>query len=279
MWWFTLFPFLVGPCAALAGVFTWMLTSGRKPEDGELVKDFLVALTMLLMASFAITRTDWVRSRFDEGYQARAAYLQMPVHVALKEHRPDEWKQMELVAVQAFDEMVPPKVVLAQTRMHYPGLARRLLGTAQGGAVLAYAEALVPVLDQLRSSAPAQCVRMAWPQIAADPFDPSPRLSAAVNLAYEQAVARVVAENTASAVKGAWKAEASASLQELQAGLEQVRAETAEKHGDAVAQLHTLAVAEMEPAAACAATSELIARTLKLEPRVAGAVLKQLLKG
>ena len=279
MWWLSLFPFLVAPCAALAGLFTWMLTSGRKPEDGELLKDFVVALAMVLMASFALTRTEWVRSRFDEGYQARVAYLKMPVHVALREHRPDEWKQMELMAVEAFDSLVPPKVVLQQTRMHYPGLARKMMETAQGPAVIAYAEALVPVLDQLRASDPAKCVRLAWPQLGADPFDPSPRLSGPVNLAYENAVARLVAENSTSAVKTGWKPEPSASLQELQAGLDEVRAATAEKHGEAVAQLHTRAVAEMDPAAACAATSELVARAAKLEPRVARAVLIQLLKG
>jgi hypothetical protein len=279
MWWFSLFPFLVAPCAALAGVATWMLTSGRKPQDGELVKDFLVALTMLLLASFAITRTDWVRSRFDQGYQARVAYVKMPVHVALKVHRPEEWKQMELGAVQAFDDLVPPAAVLTQTRKNYLGLARKLMGTAQGGAVLAYAEALVPALDQLRSSGPSRCVRLAWPQVPADAFDPSPRLTAPVNLAYEQAVARLLAENTTSAVKGAWKAEPSASLQEVQAGLDAVRAATAEKHGEAATQVHTIAVADMDPVAACAATSELISRTLKLEPRVARAMLTQLLKG
>jgi hypothetical protein len=120
---------------------------------------------------------------------------------------------------------------------------------------------------------------MAWPQVPADPFDPSPRLSAPVNLGYEKAVAQLVAENTTSAVKGAWKAEATASLQELQAGLDEVRNATAAKHGEAVAQLHTLAVADMNPQAACAATSELVTRTLQLEPHVARAVLKQLLKG
>jgi hypothetical protein len=279
MWWFSLFPWLVGPCAALAGIVTWKLTSGRKPTEGELVKDFAVALGLFLMVSFALTRSEFIRSRFDEGYQAGVAYLEMPVHVALREHRPDEWKPMEAAAVQAFDAQVPPKLVLEQTRKHYLGLARKMMGTAQGGAVLAYGEALVPVLDQLRASDPARCVRMAWPQVPAEPFDPSPRLSPPVNLAYEQAVARLVAENTVSAVQGAWKAEAGASLTEVQAGLDEVRKATAEKHGEAATQLHTIAVAEMDPVAACAATSELIARTLKLDPRVARAILKQLLKG
>jgi hypothetical protein len=279
MWWVSLFPFLVAPCAALAGLFTWRLTSGRKPTEGELVKDFLVALAMLLMASFAITRTEFVRSRFDAGYQARVAYLKMPVHVALRDHRPEEWKKMEAVAVQAFDHLVPPAQVLTQTRMHYPGLARNMIATAQGSAVLAYAEALVPVLDQLRTADPVQCVRLAWPQVAGDPFDPSPRLSGPVNLAYEKAVAQLVAENSTSVLKGAWKAEAGASTQEVQAALDEVRAGVAQKYGEAAGRLHTRAVADMNPATACAATSELLSRTLKLEPRVARAALTQLLKG
>lgn len=279
MWWFSLFPFLVAPCAALAGVAIWMLTGDRKPSDGELVRDFLVALAMLLLVSFAVTRTEFIRSRFDAGYQARVAYLKMPVHVALRQHRPEEWKQMELVAVQAFDELVPPAAVLAQTRKNYPLLARKIMATAQTGAVLAYAQALVPVLDELRVSDPPKCVRLAWPQVPADASDPSARLSGPVNLAYEQAIARLVAENTTSAVKGAWKAEPSASLQEVQAALDEVRKATAEKHGEAANQVHTIGVADMDPVAACAATSELIARTLKLEPRVARAVLTQLLKG
>ncbi|MEJ5989386.1 hypothetical protein WG902_05265 [Ramlibacter sp. PS3R-8] len=279
MWWFSLFPWLVAPCAALAGVAVWLLTGDRKPSDGELLRDFLVALAMLLMVSLAITRTEFIRSRFDEGYQGRVAWLKMPVHVALRQHRPDEWKQMHGVAVQAFDALVPPATVLTQTRKQYPALARKMIATAQTGAVMAYAQALVPALDELRVSDPPKCVRLAWPQVPADAFDASLRLSGPVNLAYEQAIARLVAENTASAVKGAWKTEPTASLQEVQASLDEVRKATAEKHGDAANQVHTIGVADMDPVAACAATSELIARTLKLEPRVARAVLTQLLKG
>lgn len=115
MWWLKLYPFLLVPCAALAGLFTWSLARGHRPQDGELLKNFIIALAMLLMLSAGLSRTEFARSRWDEGYQARMQYLDWPVHAALREHRPDEWKQMEAVAVRAFDELVPPQVVYTQT--------------------------------------------------------------------------------------------------------------------------------------------------------------------
>lgn len=279
MWWFKLYPFLAPPCAALAGLFTWSITRGRRPEDGELLRHFLVALGMLLLASAAITRTEFVRSRYDEGFKARGAYLAMPVHDALRVHRPDEWKQVEQIALKAFDEQVPPATVVTQTRAQYLGLARRMMENAQGTAVTAYAQALVPALEELRTTQPALCVRMAWAHVPGEPFDLGPRVSAPVNAGYERAVARLVAENSTSAVPGSWKPEPRASLREVQAGFVEIRDAAAERYGPVVAQLPTAAVAQADPSAACGATIDVLTRALALEPPVARAILTQLLRG
>lgn len=278
MWWFKLYPYLLVPCAALAGLFTWSFTRGRAPSDGELLKNFVIALAMLLMLSAGISRTEFARSRWDEGYQARVSYLGWPVHAALREHRPEEWKQMEAVAVRAFDELVPPQLVFAQTRMHYLGLARRMMESAQDSAVLAYAQALVPVLEELRTSDPKACVRMAWQHAGGEPFDVSPKLSAAVNEAYERAVARLVAQNATSAKSASeWKPEPRAGLAEVRAAVVELVEPIRARHGVGPEELMSRGVAQLDPAAACGATIAFFQGVLAADAIVARTLFKQVL--
>jgi hypothetical protein len=279
MWWFKLYPFLVMPCAAAAGLFTWSFTRGRQPGDRKLLQNFLVALVMLLMISAGLSRTEFVRSRWDEGYQAQQAYLVMPVHVAMREHRPDDWTKLEQVALKAFDSQVPPDTVLTQTRMHYLGLARRMMDGATGTALLAYAEGLVPVLEQLHKTEPRLCVRMAWYHVPAEPFDVGAKLPQPVNDGWERGVAQLIAHNSTSAKNSTnWKPEASAALEEVRAALAEMGEPIRTRHGLAPEELFTPAVAQFEPAAACGASTELIKRSLALEPALARTLLGHILK-
>jgi hypothetical protein len=279
MWWFKLYPFLLVPCATIAGLFTWSFTRGRKPQDRELLQNFVVALVMLLMITAGLSRTEFVRTRWDEGYQARLAYMAMPVHVALREHRPDDWAQLEKVAVTAFDGLVPPEAVLTQTRMHYLGLARRMMDATTGSALIAYAQALVPVLEHLQSADPKLCVRMALHHVTGEPFDVAPRLPVAVNDAWERAVAQLVAQNSGSAKNGAtWKPQPSAAVEEVRAALADMSEPMRTRHGLLPEELFSPAVARFDPAAACGASTEMIRRVLAHEPVLARTLLSHMLK-
>ena len=278
MWFFKLYPYILVPSAAGAGFFTWILTRGRKPDDGELMKNFLVALAMLMMIAAGLSRTEFARSRWDEAYKAQVAYLAMPVHVALRDHRPDEWKQVEQITLKAFDEL-PPQAVIGQTRAQYLPLARRMMENAQGTAIIAYAEALVPVLEHLQKTEPRLCVRMAWAHVPSEPFDVAPKLPGPVNDGYERAVARLIAENSTSAVNASkWKPQESATLEELRTALIEMGEPFRARHGIAPEELFTPAVAQFDPAAACAASADLFKRALALEPVVARTLLTRMLR-
>lgn len=282
MTWLALFPIFVPACALLAGVFTWTITRGERPDDGELLRHFLVALAMLLLVSYAITTTDAVKERLNPSIKARKTLEELHVHVALKEHLPAEWQPIEQEMAAALSAQVPLPQVMSQMRTHYLRLVRRLLPFSRSPAVLAYGEALLPALRELQPVDAGLCLRLAWPRAGA-PFDASGRLSAPVAFAYEAAVAQVVEQNSLAVTRDG-KARppeppgAFASLGELQAGYAAIGEAMEPRFGAAVGQLHTPGVTDLDPAVACAATIELISRSLAQPPGVARALLTNLLR-
>ena len=52
--WLAFYPWLLAPlCAVGAGLVTWALVRGVRPDDGELLRHFLVAFGMCLLLSVA----------------------------------------------------------------------------------------------------------------------------------------------------------------------------------------------------------------------------------
>jgi len=182
----------------------------------------------------------------------------------------------------ALAAQVPLPQVLSQMRTHYLRLVRRLLPFSRGPAVLAYGEALLPALRELQPVDAGLCLRLAWPQ-AGPPFDVSGRLSAPVALAYEAAVAQMVEQNRLAVIRDG-KARpkeppgAFASPEESWAGYAAIREAMEPRLGAAVVQLRTTGVSELDPAVACAATIELISRSLAQPPGLARTLLTNLLR-
>jgi hypothetical protein len=281
MWWFKLYPFIAPPCAALAGLVTWWTTRGRPMHDGTLLRHFLAALVLLLVAAAGVTRTETFRAKYDPSYEARRQFPRMPVHQAMKQYKPGDWAPVEKAVYRAFDDMVPPGQVLADVRAQYLPLARGLMTTTRASATLAYAEALLPVLQELQASDPQKCVRMAWRNAGGAPFDISGLVRPEVMRGYEEAVAAMIRQDSVrSAMPSEWKPEEMAGTAEMTSAYVEVSRSLLGRHEPTLAaSLPTPAITRFDPAAACAATRELLSRVLVQRPPVARSLVRELLRG
>lgn len=282
LFWLGLYPLYIAPgCAALAGAFTWLFGRRQRLDDGVLLRDFLAFMALLLLGSYAIVSSDAVKERLDPSIGIRRELEAMPVPAALRKHLPARWEPVERGIGQALDAGATAPQLLAQLRPQYLPLARELLPFAPEPAVRAYAEALLPALQELRASDAPLCVQLAWPRAGGAPFDAGAKLGAATYRDYELAVAGLVASSTLSVAK-AQEAPGGdpepLSLQRLQAGYAAVRDAMEPRFGPVTGQLHTPAVAGLDPAVACTATIELLSRSMQQPPPLARGLLVNLLR-
>jgi len=256
------------------------MTRRQRPQDGELVRHFLVVMAMLSLVAAGFLSSDWVARKLDPSIEARERFQAMPVHVALRQHMPFEWERIEKAAEADLQARIPLVVVTAESRKLYPVLARRLLPFGERDAALAYAEAVLPVLQELRAVDPALCVGFAWPKAAAKPFDLNAHLAADTAAAYEAAVARLVTMNELATPKPppSFAPPGSNQLQDMQQAYRAIREAMEPRYGEAVQQLHTNAVGTLDPKLACGATIELLSRALQEKPAVARSLTTELLR-
>lgn len=277
--WLALLPLFILPaCAALGGLVTWALTRGEKPEDGVLLRTFLVSTLMFVLVSVAVPRTEWFRDRYDPLTKARKVLHAHPVNAALRDHKAWEWKEIDEAMAAAAVQGIPPAQILAPMRVRHMALARKYMPWAPGVTVNRQGEALLAAMQELRAAQPELCVRLAWPRAGA-PFDVVPHLSPATAAAYEAALAEIVARADLS--HGAHERyvqqnpdNAGVGVNELQAGFVPVREKLQAVHGDIVRKLWTPEVVGIEPGAACDMSIALYAETLAQEPRLSHSLLR-----
>lgn len=278
MWWFTLSPYIVPSSATAAGLFTWLMTRGRRPSDGDLLKHFLVALMLLLVASAGVMQLDSVRNRWDPGTKARAEFMAQPLHQAWKRHYPDEWKPLETAATVSFNQGQDLATVMTQARSIHPLLARKLLPSAQGTAVLGYADALVPVMHELKTLDAPLCVRLAWRHVSEQPFDYGARVPADLQAGYQAAIVQLMASNS-TAKDNSWKPEVGSSVGEAQQAWAGIVANMPARYANLMQALHTQDVLKFEPAVVCEASIQAIQQAAALPAPVARQLLVMLLAG
>lgn len=279
--WVAVFPFVVAPvCAAGSGLVTWVLTRGRRPEDGELLRHFLVVLGLFLLGSLLVVRTDAVQERLDPGIRYKRELLASPLPAAMREHQPGDWRQIEQAVDAALAAGAQPAQVNAVLWPRLVAQAREAIAFSRPPAPRVYAQGLLAAMDELRTSEPALCVRLAWPRAQGGPFDPSSKLSGQALRVYEAGLVALVRHNSNSlntppAPRGSWSG---VRPEDLQSGYAGVREAMAGRHGDVVPKLHTAEVSSVEPARACEASMELLRRTLALPAPLGDRLLLELLR-
>jgi hypothetical protein len=278
MWWLSLSPYIVPSSATAAGLFTWLVTRGRRPSDGDLLRHFLVALLLLLVASAGVMQLDSVRNRWDPGTKARTEFMAMPLHQAWKRHFPNEWKPLETAAIVSFTNGQDLPAVMAQVRGLHPLLARKMLPSAQGTAVIGYADALVPVMHQLKTADAPLCVRMAWRHVSEQPFDYGAGVSPEVQAAYQAAIVQVLASNS-RAQEGSWKPEVGASQRQAVEAWTTIVANMPARYANLMQALHTPEITKFDPAVVCEASIQALSQAAAQPAPVARELLVMLLAG
>lgn len=279
--WMVLFPFVIGPASAVvAGGITWAVTRGERPQDEDLLRHFLVILAMVLMASYAALSTDTVKERLDPSIRQRRELHAMPLQLAMKEHFPSAWPELEKEIEPLLAAGMPARRVQAALWPKYVARVRQLLPFSAPPAPRGYAEGLVPAMQELKDRDPAACVRLAWAAAPGGPVDPSAVLSAEALAGYQAGLLGVMQRNTQSVSP---KAQAARNwnthkLEELQAAYRAIEEAMAPRYGDATAKLRTPAVAQLDPVMACAASIELLQRAQRLPPGLSDWLLIGLLR-
>jgi hypothetical protein len=217
---------------------------GKPPNRRRVLRDLLVGALMIVTLWVAVPRTEWYRIRYDEVTRTESALAAHPVNVALREHKPREWKPLEEELRTAAAAGVTDAELLGRMRMHHLKLARHYVIYAPASSVIRYGEAVLPALRELQAVDPALCVRLASAR-AAPAFDPVAHLDPHTASDYEAAVAELVA-----------------------------RGET----GDAVSPMAMEPRPDSDPSRACAASIELLAGALRQEPAQARRAIANLLR-
>jgi hypothetical protein len=281
--WLALLVLLILPvCAGLGGAVTWWLTRREQPEDGTLVKHFVVATAMFLVASTALVRAEWVQDRYDPVRKANKALATLPAHVAMAAGKPAEYVQLEAEFAAAARAQVPIPNILAAARIAHMRLARQYLPWAPGRTTLRYARAVLPALQELRVADPAACVRLAWP-LAGGAFDLDGRVSEPVARELQEAMGEILSRadlqhGAAERLRRDDPASQHYDLGELQLTYAGLRTELEQRHGDLVGKLHTPAITELPPGRACAATIDLFSGALRQKPAIARGLLGNMLR-
>lgn len=280
--WLAVFPFLVAPvCAVGAGLATWVLTRGRRPEDGELLRHFLVVLGLLVLLSLVVVRTDAVQEKLDPGIRYKRELLATPLPAAMREHRPADWREIEAAVDAALAAGAQPAQVSAVLWPRLITETRQAVAFSAPPAPRAYAQGLLAGMQELQPLEPALCVRLAWPRAQGGAFDPTAKLSAQALQAYETGLVALLRHNSTSVqatpqTRSGWGLVRPEELQSAYAG---IREAMAARHGDAVPKLHTAEISALEPARACSASMELLRRALALPAPLGDRILVELLRG
>lgn len=279
--WMALFPFIFAPvCALGAGVITWAMTRSQRPEDGDLLRHFLVVMALLLMVSYAVTTTDAVKESLNPQIKARRDLFAMPVHAAMREHLPADWAPVEQKMDEALAAGVTAEQIGALLRTQYLAVLRRQLPFSTGAAVHGYAQALLPALQELQPTHPELCLQLAWARAPGAPFDLRTKVSAPAAAAHEAAIAQVIAQSELSVTRDRGKRQApdGGSLEEMQAAYAAIREAMEPRYGAATSLLHTPAVAQLQPGVACDATIELLSRAMQQPEGSAQRLLRNMLR-
>ncbi|MDB5912276.1 MAG: hypothetical protein JWP22_951 [Ramlibacter sp.] len=217
---------------------------GKPPNRRRVLRDLIIGSMMIVMLWVAIPRTEWYRLRYDEVTRTESALSMHPVNLALREHRPAEWKPIEEELRRAAAVGATESALLARMRVHHLKLARHYLIYAPADTVVRYGEAVLAALRELQAIDPDLCVRLAWAK-AGPAFDPVGHLDPHTASDYEAAIAEII-----------------------------VRSDT----GDAVGSTRTEDVRDADPALACADTIGLMERALRQEPPLARRSLANMLR-
>jgi hypothetical protein len=158
--------FLMPACAMVTGAVVASTSAKSAPDDGALVRDFMVILGILLLLVFGIGRLEFVRMRTDPQFRLQTQLAAHPVYAALKRSPEDQKALHDFLMGQSAQGKSLPEAFL-QARPLLTKLATERLGEADQDAVIGWGQLTVDTLKELANRDPMLC----YQAMALQPLD------------------------------------------------------------------------------------------------------------
>ena len=156
-----LFPILFVPvCAICAGLLVGVYGLGHTHSDGDLIRQFLVALVLCGTALFAVSKTDAARMRIDPAFRMQAELDAHPVYAAVKRLDAEEIQVLDADLREHIATGSSIADAFLQARPFLTRLGTRNLQFADQKAHVEWGRASVEALRILQARDPLLCYQL-----------------------------------------------------------------------------------------------------------------------
>lgn len=216
--------------AVMAGVAVAGFNRHQVLEDGPLIRQFLVAMTIFVLVLVGVSKSHPVRMRLDPVYKLQTELAADPVLQALRENAPDDAKKLENLLILATNEGHSLARAKALTRPVLSLWARYRVSFADHKSVLQWAQVHIDLLKELRERDPALCIQY----LQAPTAESLPGLtgfSASNTAAFERAVVQLYTSANQGSRRTGATADPVVSLEELRAHYAEITEQVFQRHG------------------------------------------------
>ena len=119
---------LLPVCAAIAGVVVGVSNRDQSPEDGSLVRQFLLFLVIFAAATWGISRLPSVQSRINPEVKVREQLSANPAYEAIRKYAPSDAAKVQAALGSEVDRGVKLEDAFVRIRPLFATLVRERLG-------------------------------------------------------------------------------------------------------------------------------------------------------
>lgn len=266
-------------CAMVAGVVVGVTNRGQEPEDGSLVRQFLLFLVIFSVVSWGASRLPSVQMYLDPRIKLRAQLEATPVYAAIQKYAPSDALVIESalgMAMARGARDLPEAFV--RIRPVLAGQVQRQLGFADHATAVAWSRVMQDVLVQMRAIDPQKCLHTLYPEKGMPNPLSEPVLDAASAAAFMQAVADVHASADAGRRRDTPNSGPRVDLQALQNEHQAVTQQMKGFFGEDEGRTRDPQWRAQHPAQFCDIVVLRIQLMLQRDPPMAGALLRNYMR-
>lgn len=152
--------------ATIAGSVVWLTNRGRLVNDGSLLRQFLLILSICMMFAWGVSRTTTFRLRTDPQFALLTALKVHPLYLTIKQYEPDKESQLLAQLGSHLAKGATLDSAFRQTRPLLSHMLRPRVAFASDTAVLVWAQVHLDTLRELGAKNPALCVQYLLAQAA-----------------------------------------------------------------------------------------------------------------
>lgn len=247
----------------ISGFITWLLVS--QSSKGIQIIVFLACMGLFKGVVFPEVISPWLAKR-----QLEAAFSEMPYLQALKTQEPELYQQWTEKLLQEQQKGASQAQLIALSRQMMERMMLKRLPETSDDAILAFVNALLPAVDELRQHSGDVCYRFLFPQ-PGEGFNVTRYLSDETLQRNMQAMTKVISEQDYRTALPAQSA--------IAPYLEKVFAKLRQRYGDSIEAMADPTSAKVSKRKLCDMTYSLYDEVLKLERHQSLALLRTMFAG